>query len=155
VAEHTPGRLRQKAGQPTRLEAADADDGTTVVCTAWGSTFAPPHDESVANARRIVALWNAMLGVPTGAVASEVAGLRAVAHDAREESSMYARGLAEGAAAEREACCRAVCPGCAEGVPVSRDPRTGSWFHGAASDLLGTDGCAADAIRRRAGEDGR
>jgi hypothetical protein len=151
VAEHTPGRLRQKAGQPTRLEAADADDGTTVVCTAWGSTFAPPHDESVANARRIVALWNAMLGVPTGAVASEVAGLRAVAHDAREESSMYARGLAEGRAAEREACCKDVCADCAAGRPVSRD--VGGWWHPGPGTTTGPL-CRADGIRRRADGDG-
>jgi hypothetical protein len=80
--------------------------------------------------------------------------LLAVAHDAREESSMYARGLAEGRAAEREECCRAVCPHCAGGVPLCEHPGGGGWSHDRA-DGVRVGRCLADAIRRRAEEDGR
>jgi hypothetical protein len=78
---------------------------------------------------------------------SDNAMLTAVAHDAREESSMYARGLAEGAAAEREACCKAVCPDCAAGRAVRLEG--GVWYH-----QVRNWRCRADAIRRRADEDG-
>jgi hypothetical protein len=79
--------------------------------------------------------------------------LVAVAHDAREESSMYARGLAEGAAAEREACCKAVCSDCAAGKPVRW--QEGLWVHPLPDLGIIFRRCRADAIRRRAEDDGR
>jgi hypothetical protein len=84
---------------------------------------------------------------------SDNAMLTAVAHDAREESSMYARGLAEGAAAEREACAKAVCPDCAAGKAVRLEG--GVWCHDIPNPLVRNWRCLADAIRRRAEEDGR
>jgi hypothetical protein len=78
---------------------------------------------------------------------SDAALFAALARDAREESSMYARGLAEGRAAEREACCRDVCGECDLGHPLTADA-DGRWRHGGWL-------CLADRIRRRADEDGR
>jgi hypothetical protein len=79
--------------------------------------------------------------------------LAAVASDAREESLMYRRGLAEGAAAEREACCRAVCPDCAAGLSAGRNGKGDWWGHQVSPGRWRS--CSATHIRRRAEEDGR
>jgi hypothetical protein len=96
--------------------------------------------------------WRERARVELDLLECDSALFAAVAHDAREESSMYARGLAEGAAAEREACCKAVCPDCAAGVPVWRSNPWPVWRHGRQD---GSRHCKADAIRRRADGDGR
>jgi hypothetical protein len=101
------------------------------------------------------AQWRERARVELDLLECDNALLAAVAGDAREESSMYARGLAEGAAAEREACCKAVCPSCRGGSPV-REDGLGAWVHPDVPGRdLGTHPCAADAIRRRAEDDGR
>jgi hypothetical protein len=100
--------------------------------------------------------WRARARTELAALVADVAdvpALLAVARDAREESLMYLRGKREGAAAEREACCGAVCPDCATGQPVSY--RDGMWLHPAPDPGVLLRRCRADAIRRRAGEDGR
>jgi hypothetical protein len=99
------------------------------------------------------AQWRERARVELDLLECDSALLTAVARDAREESSMYNRGLAEGAAAEREACCRAVCSDCAAGRAVSY--RDGMWLHPAPDPGVLLRRCRADAIRRRAGEDGR
>jgi hypothetical protein len=98
------------------------------------------------------AQWRERARVELDLLECDNALLTAVARDAREESSMYARGKAEGAAAEREACCKAVCPDCAAGVPAWRSNPWPIWRHGRQD---GSRHCKADAIRRRAEVDGR
>jgi hypothetical protein len=98
--------------------------------------------------------WGERARIDLARLEADNAMLTAVAHDAREESSMYNRGLAEGGAAEREACAKAVCLRCADGDPVVL--HHGVWCHRSLTHgpaLVGP--CKADAIRRRAGEDGR
>jgi hypothetical protein len=94
------------------------------------------------------AQWRERARTELAVMESDNALLTAVARDAREESSMYARGLAEGKAAEREACCKDVCGECDLGHPVTVDA-DGHWRH--RRGWL----CLADRIRRRAEDDGR
>ena len=44
---------------------------------------------------------------------------------------------------EREACCRDVCPDCAAGLNVCKDPAGEFWYH------VGDNHCWASAIRQR------
>jgi hypothetical protein len=97
--------------------------------------------------------WRERARIELDLLESDAALLAAVARDAREESSMYARGLAEGAAAEREACCKAVCSDCAAGKPVRW--QEGLWVHPLPDLGIIFRRCRADAIRRRAEDDGR
>jgi hypothetical protein len=99
--------------------------------------------------------WRERARIELDILAADGALFAALARDAREESSMYNRGLAEGAAAEREACCRAVCADCAAGLAVARDGRGPCWFHPLSRHNPVSCVCRADAIRRRAEEDGR
>jgi hypothetical protein len=96
--------------------------------------------------------WRERARVELDLLTADNALLTAVARDAREESSMYRRGLAEGAAAEREACCKSVCLDCERGVAALRDG--GGWWHAGPGATTGPR-CHADRIRRRAEEDGR
>jgi hypothetical protein len=104
--------------------------------------------------------WQERARTELAALLSDAALFAALARDAREESSMYARGLAEGRAAEREACCKALCPDCGAGLSARFDAYSDGWWHGnpAAVSAPGVEParpCRADAIRRRAEEDGR
>jgi hypothetical protein len=100
------------------------------------------------------AQWRERARVELDLLECDSAMLAAVARDAREESSMYNRGLAEGAAAEREACCKAVCPDCEHGVSLWEHPGDEGWFHDR-GDGVRVGRCRADRIRRRAEDDGR
>jgi hypothetical protein len=98
--------------------------------------------------------WGERARAELAALQADNGLLTAVARDAREESSMYNRGLAEGRASEREACCKAVCPDCEHGVSLWEHPGDEGWFHDR-GDGVRVERCRADRIRRRAGEDGR
>jgi hypothetical protein len=125
-------------------------EGGRVTCTLFdGPEQVLDPDHPACTARD----WGDRARQDLARLLSDNALLAAVAHDAREESSMYRRGLAEGAAAEREACCKAVCPGCAEGVPLVRGPG-GRWRHDPGGPAYLADDCLADAIRGRSDEDG-
>lgn len=119
------------------------DDGL-LACDLLGGPEPVNHQRPPCNADQ----WRQRARIELDLLECDSAALAAVAHDAREESLMYARGLREGAAAEREACCKAACSDCDQGRPVAADA-DGNWRH--------RDGqwCRAHAIRRRAGEDGR
>jgi hypothetical protein len=96
--------------------------------------------------------WQERARIELATLGADNALLAAVAHDAREESLMYRRGLAEGAAAEREACCKDVCADCAAGRPVAHD--FGGWWHPGTAATTGPL-CRANGIRRRSDGDGR
>jgi hypothetical protein len=126
-------------------------EGGRVTCTLFdGPEQVLDPDHPACTARD----WGDRARQDLARLLSDNAVLTAVARDAREESSMYARGLAEGRAAEREACCKAVCPDCRKGVPAVYDELGGFWCH--RSEVRNTfRSCLADAVRRRADDDGR
>lgn len=123
--------------------------GGRVICTLLGNRpVDPAHPACFAGD------WHARARKELDSVealAAELAELRAVAHDAREDSIMYLRGKAEGAAAERDACCKAACPHCAAGLPARWDNYHLMWFHELpqAQAWHGSNACKADGIRKR------
>jgi hypothetical protein len=120
--------------------------GGRVTCDLLGGGVPVNHDRPPCTAED----WGERARIELDLLEADNAVLAAVASDAREESLMYRRGLAEGAAAERERCCGAVCDDCAAGGVPHADPQAGGrWRH--------ADGrwCRADAIRGGAEGDGR
>lgn len=69
MSEHTPGRLCISSESPKIIKACDfMGESSVIVGSASGhnnSGFFPTDEESVANARRLVAAWNACDGIST------------------------------------------------------------------------------------------
>lgn len=72
MSEHTPGRLCISSESPKIIKACDfMGESSVIVGSASGhnnSGFFPTDEESVANARRLVAAWNACDGIETYAL---------------------------------------------------------------------------------------